>query len=209
MDIYTLCLLLGGTGLVTMAVTGLGRHGHDGHGHAGHGHGYAHGGHATHASLGDGSPHADASHDGGHDSPSLLWQLMSPRMLFAAALGVGVTGVALRPLLGGLPLALAALAGGVAIERFLVQPIWNFTFRFASNPAMTLESAIEGEATVVSAFDASGHGLVAVEVDGQVVQLLGTLRAQDRAAGPRLRAGDTVRIEEVDAAKNRCVVARW
>lgn len=134
---------------------------------------------------------------------------MSPRTFFAVALGVGTAGLALKPFLGGPLLAIAAIAGGLAVERFLVQPIWNFTFRFASNPAMTLESAIEGEATVVSAFDAAGHGLVAIDVDGQVVQLLGTLRVQDRAAGPRLRAGDTVRIEEIDAARNRCVVARW
>ena len=59
----------------------------------------------------------------------------------------------------------------------------------------------------VTGFDRDGHGLVALELDGQVVQVLATLRAADRAAGVRVRAGDRVRVEEIDAARNRCVVS--
>jgi hypothetical protein len=71
---------------------------------------------------------------------------------------------------------------------------------------MTLESAVEDEARAVTSFDASGHGLVAVELDGQVVQLLATLTATERNAARKVRAGDRLRIEAVDAARNRCTV---
>lgn len=207
MDNYTLVLLLGGIGLVVMALTGLGRHGHDGgaHGHdIGHGHaGHAgHGGHHGH----DGHHGAGGHGPGAHLSP--VWQLMSPRIIFSVLLGLGVTGKLLQSLLGGVPLLLLAIAGGFAFERFLVMPIWNFVMRFGSNPAMTLESAVTGEATVVSNFDAKGNGLVAIEVDGHVVQLLATLPAAERATGARVRAGDRVRIEEIDAERNRCTVTR-
>ena len=41
----------------------------------------------------------------------------------------------------------------------------------------------------------------------QVVQLLATLTPAERASGMRVRTGDRVRIEEVDPARNRCVVS--
>ena len=53
----------------------------------------------------------------------------------------------------------------------------------------------------------SGGVLIAVDVDGQVVQVLGTLRREDRALGVRVRAGDRLRIEDVDGAKHRCTVS--
>lgn len=217
MDNYTLVLLLGGIGLVAMALTGLGRHGHDsgahglGHGHAGHGHdlglGHGHVGHGHDLGHGHAGHHGADGHAGiPHLSPA--WQLMSPRIIFSVLLGVGVTGKLLQGLIGGIPLLVLAIIGGFAFERFLVVPIWNFVMRFGSNPALTLESAVMGEAMVVSNFDANGHGLVAIEVDGHVVQLLATLPSAERATGARVRAGERVRIEEIDAGRNRCIVTR-
>ena len=58
-----------------------------------------------------------------------------------------------------------------------------------------------------SGFDANGQGLVTLEVDGQVVQVLGTLRHEDRALGLRVRAGDRLRVENVDAERHRCTVS--
>jgi hypothetical protein len=86
--------------------------------------------------------------------------------------------------------------------------VWNFAFRFASAPALTLESAVEDDAQAVTNFDASGCGIIAVEVDGHLVQVLGTLVKSDRESGVRVRAGDSVRIEDVDADRNRCTVRR-
>jgi len=100
-----------------------------------------------------------------------------------------------------------AVAGGVLFEALLVRPLWNSLFTFASKPALTLESAVAGEATAVSNFDRNGQGLIAFEMDGQMVQLLGTLQADDRAMAVRVSAGTRLRIEDVDAARNRCTVS--
>jgi hypothetical protein len=211
MDLYITSLLLGATGLGVMALSGLGSRGHasagrSGHGAHGHVHVHAHGahGHAAHASANSHSLTA-----GGRAAASrTFWTLMSPRFLFSFFLGFGAAGLIVRPFVGGVVLAAAAVLGGVALERLLVAPLWNFSMRFASTPATTLESAIADEATAVTAFDANGQGIVSVEVDGQIVQILATLQPDHRVlAGPRIRAGQRVRIEEIDAERNRCTVS--
>jgi len=112
----------------------------------------------------------------------------------------------LRPLLGEPALLVASLGAGLLFEWGLVAPLWRFLFRFASEPALTLESVVSDEARAVTSFDANGNGLVAVELDGQVVQLLATLNASERATARRVRAGDRLRIEAVDDTRNRCTV---
>jgi hypothetical protein len=189
MNPYIFCLALGTVGLAAMAATGIGQHaghGQVGHGHAGHtAHGHAHGGGLLRAAA-----------------------IASPRLWFTLLAGFGAAGLLVRPLVDGGPLRAAlAVAGAVLFELVLARPLWNFAFRFASQPATTLEACVEDEVRAVTGFDRDGHGLVAVELDGQVVQVLATLRAADRAAGVRVRAGDRVRADEVDAARNRCVVS--
>ena len=206
--------------------------GPSGHSGALHGHGGPRGGHGAHsASSGHaGAPGAlDGAHGGpGHDLSSgaaqlvasaqsklsdRLGVLLSPRLWFSMLVGFGTTGIVLRGLLGAIPVVgpiavlAAAVAGGVLFELLLVGPFWNFLFRFASNPALTLESALTDTALAVTGFDANGQGLIAVDVDGQVVQVLASLRADDRGDARRVRAGELVRIEEVDTARGRCVVS--
>ncbi len=228
MDIYLTSLAIGGVGLVAMAASGIGQHGHGGAhgahgGHGGHdgGHEMGHFGHTGTHHVGahhggahhDGAHHGGAHHGGGAHGGAgqLLLSLMSPRLLFSVCLGLGTTGVLLQRLLpsvlAGVPLFAAAVAGGAAFEMLLVRPIWNAFFRFESAPALTLESAVASEAKAVSNFDANGQGLIAIEMDGQVVQLLGTLQSDDRAMAPRIAAGTRLRVEEVDAARNRCTVS--
>jgi hypothetical protein len=132
---------------------------------------------------------------------------MSPRVLFSVALGLGTAGLVLRDFLGGPLLFAASLGLGILFERFIVAPVWNLAFRFASNPAATLEGSIMDEATAVTAFDKNGQGLIAVEVDGQMVQILGTLQAGDREMKIKVPAGSRLRIQDVDAARNRCTVS--
>ena len=218
MDLYTFSLALGGIGLGTMAVAGLGARGgshagahHNGAGR-GAGHGHAHGGHghAGHPHPATGSHHHDAADIRGVAVPGIargFSALVSPRIIFSFLVGFGATGVLLRHTLGGVPLVALAVVGGVLLERLLVAPLWRFTHRFESAPALTLESAITDDAQAVSSFDAKGQGLVAIELDGQVVQVLGTLRSEDLQAGVRVRAGDRLRIEAVDDARNRCTVS--
>ena len=132
--------------------------------------------------------------------------LLSPRVAFSVLVGVGAAGVLLRPVLSERALLIASFGAGLVFEWMIVSPLWRFLFRFASAPALTLESAITDEARAVTAFDADGHGLVAVELDGQVVQLLATLNAKEQTAARRVRIGDRLRIEAVDTARNRCTV---
>ena len=227
MSFYLFSLILGALGLLAMAASGLshghGHGGHDvshggGHGHAGHDLGGHHGGHhAGHAVAGQHGGHEAAAghhghggnqgqHDTGQSGHAWAWQILSPRVLFSVLVGLGATGLAGEPYLGGVPLLLLALAGGIAFELVAVRPIWNFFFRFASTPALTLESALYDTGTAVTRFDESGSGLIALEVDGQVLQVLATLRPDDK--GLRVRAGDRLMVEEVDGARNRCVVSR-
>jgi hypothetical protein len=215
MDLYISSLLLGAAGLGVMALSGLGHRGHGGSPARGHGHspaGHSHGGHShtghSHAAHTGGT--TAAAHSGGARdiTANLLWAATSPRFLFSVALGFGAVGELLRPVLGGPLLLVAAIAGGVLFERVVVSPLWNLAMRFASTPASMLESAVADEATAVTAFDANGQGIVSIEVDGQIVQILATLRGDDRVlGGARIRAGQRVRIEEVDAEQNRCTVS--
>ena len=214
MDPYTVCLLIGGVGIGAMALGGAALHGHAGaglHGHgAGGGHGHFLGGHAHGASAGHGAGAAHGAagpHQVGSAALRTFWGIVSPRVLFSFMLGMGTSGLLLRPVLAGVLLFVAAAAGGVLFERVVVTPVWNLALRFASSPALTLESAVSDEATVVSAFDANGQGIIEVELDGQAVRVLGTLQEPDREAGVRPRSGDRVRIEAVDADRNRCTVS--
>ncbi len=133
---------------------------------------------------------------------------MSPRVAFSVLVGFGAIGLALRAVLGGPWLFAAAVAGGIVFEAAIVGPIWNLLLRFASQPAMTLEHGVMDEAEAATSFNADGDGLVKFVLDGQVVQLLGTLSPADRATGIRVRAGDRLIIEAVDAARQRCTVSR-
>jgi len=202
MSLYALSLEIGAVGLLAMALTGLGRHGH---GHVGAklgGRGRV--GHAPSAGR------AAHGHHGGTaraTAISWLWSLTSPRVLFSVLIGFGTTGMVLRSMLARPIVFGAAVAGGLLFEAGIVGPVWNFFLRFASAPALTLESCIQDEVQAATGFDTNGHGLVTAEVDGQVVQVLATLRPEDRVAGVRIRAGDRLRVEDVDSRRNRCMVS--
>jgi hypothetical protein len=205
MDSYTFAAALGGAGLAAMAAFGvshLAGHG-DAGAAAGHAAGHAHGAHASHSHL----PAALRGASRGVRGRAKLLSLLSPRVLFSVVLGFGITGMLLRPLLGGPVLAAAAVAGGVLFEAAIVRPVWNLLFRFASTPASSLEGSLFSEATATSGFDANGQGIVALEVDGHLVQCLGTLREADRALGIRVHSGDVLRVEDVDPARSECTVS--
>ena len=213
MDLYTFSFALGGIGLGTMAVAGLGARGGS-HGPAGHhGGGDAGGSHGAHAHVhgAAGAHHHDVADIRAVQLPSLgrgLSALVSPRIMFSFLVGFGAAGILLRGVLGGgVTLLVATALVGILFERVLVAPLWRLAHRFESSPALTLESSLTDDAKAVSSFDARGHGLVAIELDGQVVQVLGTLRSEDLDAGIRVRAGDRLRIEAVDSARNSCTVS--
>ena len=178
---------------------------HGGHaGHAGH--------HGVSARAGmrggarGGGARAGSLRGAGRVGGRALWALLSPRPLFSLLVGFGAVGLILQPIIPAILLLPLALLGAGLFEFGIMRPLWNFLFRFESAPAMTLESCIGDEARAATSFDAKGNGLIALELDGQVVQLLGSLRPEDRDAGIRVRAGDPVLIDDVDAARNRCTV---
>jgi hypothetical protein len=203
-------------------------HGHDTSGHEMHGigapHGHsitpAHGHTAAHAHA---VPHGHAAAPGHapaqgertfaelhgvHAWKSNVWSWLSPRVLFNFLVGFGATGLILERLVGPVLALPVAVLGGISFEAFVVRPLFNSLFRFESQPAQTLSSALMSEGRAVTGFDANGNGLISLELGGEIVQVLGTQLKDDRAAGVRIRAGDIVRIEEVDDARNRCTVSR-
>jgi hypothetical protein len=173
---------------------------------AAHAHDVAHLPHAkdaAHAPVHTHAPHIDPDGWKSH-----VWSWLSPRVLFNVLVGFGATGLIVERLVGPFLALPIAVIGGIAFETVIVRPIFNSLFRFESEPAQTLESAIMSEARAVTGFDSKGDGLISVELGGEVVQILGTLTGEERTAGVRVRAGDAVRIEEVDSIRNRCTVSR-
>jgi hypothetical protein len=215
MDLYTTSLVLGAAGLLIMALQGIGG------GHGDHAGGHSHGGHAGHGHTSHHDPVHDPLHGSVHGSlhasshthhdwsvGKFLWSFASPRVWFSVLLGMGLAGRATRGFFDAGPMLFVAAFGlGLLFEGVLVRPLWNLAFKFASKPALTLESCVEDEATAVTAFDRNGQGIILVDLDGQMVQLLATLSADDRALGAAVRAGDRVRISDVDAARNSATVA--
>lgn len=219
MDLFTFCLSLGFVGLLLMSVLGaLGGHGgHAAHGHASHdfhlgghhGHGDLHV-HATHhhgnaAPSSHGANHGHAAPHSASSGAKLL-SYLSPRVGFAVLVGFGATGLLVAPYLSATPQLGAALAGGIGFEKLIISPLWNGLMRFGSNPARTLESALLEEATAITAFDEKGFGLVTIDLDGHEMRVLARIEIQNGA--PRVRAGEKLIVDEVDAARGQCRVSR-
>jgi hypothetical protein len=235
MDLYIFCVVLGAAGMAAMALLGFasshgGGHGHDTSGHEMHGIGGTHAhtvapphsvGHvASHTiEIIGGKPHTvthtPVAHGHGHLAgeasagwKAIAWSWLSPRVMFNFLVGFGASGLVSEKLVGPILALPIAVVGGISFEAFVVRPIFNSLFRFESQPAETLESATMSEARAVTGFDSNGNGLISLELGGEVVQILGTLTSDERKLGVRVRAGDRVRVEDVDGTRNRCTVSR-
>jgi hypothetical protein len=209
MDLYIFCVVLGAAGMAAMALLGFAGSHSGGHGHATSGH-EAHGPGVSHAhTVAAPAAHATSNTIAGAAAlKHYAWSWLSPRVMFNFLVGFGATGLIIERLLGPVLALPIAIVGGIAFETFVVRPIFNSLFRFESQPAQTLESTIMSQGQAVTGFDSNGNGLVSVELGGEIVQILGTLTAGERSAGIRVRAGDAVRIEDVDSNRNRCTVSR-
>ena len=204
-------VVIGLVGLFMMALPALGGHHH----WPGQGHGHGHGGSAaaTHGAAGAGAGHAGATSGHGLDRPALvpvghssLRFLPSPRTIFSLCALYGAFGNALvhAAHLSQTTAALVAIAPALVVEWVLVRPLWNLLFRFKADASSPLESLICSEARAVSPFR-NGRGMIATVRDGRQVQLTACL-TEEHAALP-IRFGQRLRIEDVDARRERVVVS--
>jgi hypothetical protein len=160
------------------------------------------------ASLGDhGDDPSSAMVDASSSAPSGITRFIpSPRTIFSLLALYGAFGNALAKA-ANLPLIVAALVAvlpALAIERFAVTPLWNLLFRFQGKPSSPLAELLFAEAKAVTPFR-NGRGLVSIVRDGRLVQFSARLR-EDQAALP-VRVGERLRIEDVDAEKERFTVS--
>ena len=95
----------------------------------------------------------------------------------------------------------------MAFNGLVIQPYWNALMNFQSRPALSLGSSGLESADAVTDFDHSGSGLVALEFEGEVRQLLATLDTAEQQRGLRVRRGDKLHIESIDEERNRCTVS--
>jgi hypothetical protein len=198
MDIY-LCLFIASfAGLALLAFAGIGRFHHS----AGSGHHFT----PSHSHAGSHANGARVPVKSGNNEAASWLTLVSPLVLLGLLFGFAATGLIVAPWLGhGLLRFLVALAGGLVFNFLLLQPLWRFLLGFASRPARTLDSASFEEARAVTNFDAAGNGLVRLEIDGQVQQILGSLIAEEK--GRRVLAGSSLFVRSIDPIRQRCVVS--
>ncbi len=224
--LFLTVMVVGLVGLVMMALPVF-RHGHVHAAHGGHG---GHAGHAGgHAAIGRGGAaprlgggRAGAGRTGlgvGNGATAgaevipadaapggLLRFVPSPRAICSVLALYGACGNALVHA-GHLRFATAALVAvlpALLFEYAAVRPVWNLLFRFQGQPSSPLDALLLSEAQAVVPFR-NGRGMVSVVHDGRVVQLAATLR-EDHAALP-VKVGDRLRIEDVDARRERVTVS--
>ncbi|HEX8950364.1 MAG TPA: hypothetical protein VF945_00895, partial [Polyangia bacterium] len=198
-------MVIGLAGLLVMALPAFARHGTGG-AHAGH--------HALHVKTAATLPaHAQA-----HATHALVKQtnaavaagptrfIPSPRLIFSVLALYGAFGNALvrAAHLPTLVAALVAVLPAAAVERFAVTPLWNLLFRFEGRPSAPLEELVLCDATAVTAFR-NGRGIVSIVRDGRLVQF--SARLVDAHAAMEVRVGDRLRVEDLDARRERLIVS--
>jgi hypothetical protein len=97
------------------------------------------------------------------------------------------------------------LVAGRFTEFGATRPLWNFLFR-ESAPAPTLEAALAMRFVPQASFDARNGPVPRAGWSGSTVTRF--LHPEDRAAGVHVRAGDMVRIDDVDAERTARTVRR-
>jgi hypothetical protein len=203
----------------------FGHHGHSG-GHAGrgalHGHGNAalpsHGAAPAHGQA----PHAPVARtgsDSGAAQPtptlashvqysSLLSFIPSPFDAFSLLTGAGLAGIIFQRLLPFNVLLIVVIFGALAFNYGLMRPLMGVFMNFASKPTEGLEGVIASTAEAITPFDKRGRGLVRVNLDGQIVQLLGYLSGDEVARGVLVGRGDQLVVTEVNPQASTCTVTR-
>ena len=205
MDIFLGLLIFGTLGMLMMVLMGrvhVGGHGFLGHGAHG-AHGGAHGGHAL-------PQHGQGAHAAGHGGHFSARSLLSISLIdiFAFCIGAGLVGLLIKPIVGGILLALAAIAGALIFDIGLVRSIAAFLQKWSATPSEGLEGSIATSGEAMTNFDAKGQGVIRLTLDGQIVQVLACLQDSELKSGVRVKKGDQLVVLQVDSTKNKCFVTR-
>jgi len=194
----------------------LGHHGHatlHGHGHASL---PAHGGASAPSGHGRApAQSARAANEKGAASvahrpqfASVLGLIPSPFDLFSLLTGAGLMGIIFQRLLPLNLLLIVVLLGAFAFNYGLIRPLMGWFLNFASTPTEGLEGVVAATAEAITPFDKRGRGLVRVNLDGQLVQLLAYLNGDEVARGVTVGKGDELVVTEVNAQASTCTVTR-
>lgn len=199
---FLMLMVIGLAGLLVMALPAFARHGTGG-GHAAH--------HALHvrstpALPGHGLIKETNALAAAKSATGPMRFIPSPRLIFSLLALYGAFGNALLRAahLSPLVAALVAVLPAAAIERFAVTPLWNLLFRFEGRPSSPLAELVLGDATAVTAFR-NGRGIVSIVRDGRLVQF--SARLIDAQAALEVRVGDRLRVEDLDAERERLTVS--
>jgi hypothetical protein len=138
----------------------------------------------------------------------MLLTLLSPVDVFSYALGFGAAGLLLQHVLFGRTLIGVAIVAAILFNLALIHPVMNLAMKFASKESKGLEGAVSSQAEACGQFDSRGRGIIQLNLDGQVIQLLATLDPDELERGVSVGRGDKVIILEVDGAKNQCRVSK-
>jgi hypothetical protein len=209
--VFLIVMVVGLVGLAMMAIPAFARHGTaPSHGHLPP-HGPAHGpahlppAHAPAPGHAHGPDQELLPAPAGASSGIARW-VPSPRGVFTALALYGAFGNALIEAfhLPALVAALAAVIPTLLVERFAVRPLWNLVFKFQAQPSASLENLILCEAMAVVPFR-NGRGIVSTNREGRMVQLRACLA--DDQGSQQVNVGDRLRIEDVDAQRERVTVS--
>jgi hypothetical protein len=211
-------MVIGLAGLVMMAIPAFGHHGaaHGGHGTHGHALGVGRGGGRLLGSAGARGGNATAGNAPVNPTnamippdvrpTTLLRFIPSPRAVCSVLALYGAFANALLRA-GHYSFLIAALGAAVPallVEWFLIRPVWNLVFRFQGQESSRLEELVLCDARAVVPFR-NGRGVVSAVRDGRSVQLAARLTDED--AKTPVKVGDRLRIEDVDASRERVTVS--
>lgn len=193
---FLIVMVVGLAGLAVMALPALGRHTSLGHSVLRAGHVGKLAGHVV--TPGKALAHTSAQ-------TTLTRFVPSPRFVFSLLALYGAFGnVLVAARLSLWVAALLAIVPAALLERFAMTPLWRTLFKLESQAARPLGEIVMSEATAVTAFR-GGRGVVSVVRDGRLVQF--SARLIDAQASLPVRVGDRLRIEDVDAARERVTVS--
>jgi len=139
---------------------------------------------------------------------NFLVLIPSPLDIFSLCFGAGAAGLLATGHVASSWLPFIAVFGALLFAFGIVRPFFGVLMNFASEPSDGLEGTVAMTAEAITKFDAEGRGLVRVNMEGQLVQLLGRLCPEEIESAQIVRKGDQLVITEVDAKKGTCVVTR-